>query len=130
MVDDDRVVHKLCDCRDRAAHAACLERWVETSRSSECPVCRTTYTGEIGAALRHLAFRARHVRALARVTLLVGSAGTLTLLAVLVARTHDGGRKAVTEGVTIGAMLAAMYVCALTVSCYAALSGAGDPVLV
>ena len=120
MVDDDRVVHKLCDCRDRAAHAACLERWVETSRSSECPVCRTTYTGEIGAALRHLAFRARHVRALARVTLLVGSAGTLTLLAVLVAQTDSCVRETVVV-VAIGAVLTSLHV-------YAALSN--DSVLV
>jgi hypothetical protein len=134
---DAPALRGLCDCRDRAVHAACLGRWVETSMSSECPVCRRAFRGKLGEVLQRLAIRTRHVHALSRTALLVGSMGMLTLSAVLVARgatANDryGGnaREVVHESIAIGTLLAGCYAYTLGVYCCAAFSGAGEPVLV
>jgi hypothetical protein len=79
---DAAAVAGLCACRDRAAHAACLARWVEASGRAECPACRKGFAGALGAALRAAAARAGEARALATLALaggLVAAAGCVAL---------------------------------------------------
>ena len=52
----------VCSCRDRAVHAECLSRWVETSQESTCPVCLEEYRGNVGEAVRSEMTTAKRTR--------------------------------------------------------------------